>query len=302
MKTINKLIYKYLNKWFMNGCSDYNSLAVRKSCRTKAQARDSFRNLDIPYAEGEVFGGPLKALRFVRKHGFPVVVKPNVSGYSRGSYFPIETYRDLWKAMLAVKIWWPTSIIEKYLKGSNYRVVVVKDEIMSVIRRYPPFVMGDGKLTISELIDRENKVRQAMALHPVIHPISKNRRTKKYLRKQGLKMRSIPPKGQYVELYNKIALAPGGVVETIDKNKVAPENKELFFKLLNAFDASIFGIDVIFEKGIEENYRAQKCIFLELNSRPYLKMHHFPRYGSRQNLEPYYQKLDLVGVADSGVF
>ena len=68
------------------------------------------------------------------------------------------------------------------------------------------------------------------------------------------------------------------------------------------FDASIFGIDVIFEKGIEYGFRNQKCIFLELNSRPYLKMHHFPRFGPRQNLNIYYKKLDQLKVADSGVF
>ncbi|MCG8336714.1 MAG: cyanophycin synthetase [Proteobacteria bacterium] len=302
MKKLNKLIYRWISKIFMDGCSDYNTLEVRKKSRTKLQARAAFERENMPHAQGMKFLSPFKAVQFVKEHGFPVVIKPNVSGYSRGSHFPITNYRELWKAAILVKIWWPTSIIEQYLKGKNYRVVAVKGDLMSVIRRYPPFVIGDGKSTISELIDQENSIRKAMRLHPVIHPIQKNNRTKKYLKKQGMTLNTIPQKSEQVELYNKIALAPGGIVETIDKEHVAPENRELFLKILDAFNASIFGIDVIFEKGIETGYKSQKCIFLELNSRPYLKMHNYPRYGQRQSLEQYYQTLDSIELADSGVF
>ncbi|MCP4294277.1 MAG: cyanophycin synthetase [Proteobacteria bacterium] len=302
MKLLNKMIYKLISRWFMDGCSDYNSLSVRKSSRTKLQARESFAALNIPHAPGRIFLNPIQAVRFVKKHGFPVVIKPNVSGYSRGSHFPINNYKDLWKAAFAVKIWWPTSIIEKYLSGKNYRVVVIKDEIMSVIRRYPPFITGDGHQSIDQLIDQENQVRRSLELHPVIHPVQKNHRTRNHLKKQNLTLSSIPEAGQTIELYNKVALSPGGVVETIDKNSVAPKNRELFLKLLDSFDASIFGIDVIFEKGIEFDFQSQNCIFLELNSRPYLKMHHYPRFGSRQNFDPFYQKLEHLNIADSGGF
>lgn len=302
MKSINRLIYSWISKTFMDGCSDYNPLEVRKKSRTKEGARHAFAELNVPHAKGMKFINPFSAVKFVQQHGFPVVVKPNVSGYSRGSHFPINNYRELWKALLMVKIWWPTSIIEQYLKGKNYRVVVIKNEVMSVIRRYPPFVVGDGSSTISQLVDEENKTRLSMKLHPVIYPIPKNKMVENQLKKQGYNLDSIPAKGQHIELHNKIALAPGGTVEAIDKNTIVPENKELFLSVLKAFDANIFGIDVIFEKGIETAYTEQKCIFLELNSRPYLKMHNYPRYGEKQNLEPYFQRLNAIQLADSGVF
>lgn len=302
MKALNRMIYRWISKRFMDGCSDYNPLTVRKASRTKQQARDIFKQLEIPHAEGLVFVNPIQALRFVKRYGFPVVVKPNVSGYSRGSHFPINNRKDLWKALLAVKIWWPSSVIEQYLKGKNYRVVVVKNEIMSVIRRYPPFVTGNGQSTIAELIEQENQVRQEMNLYPVIHPIAKNRSTQAFLKKQGYALDSIPGEGQVVELHNKVALAPGGVVETIDKRTIAPENRMLFLKTLSALDANIFGIDVILEKGIEHPYTEQNCIFLELNSRPYLKMHHSPRFGQAEDLRPYIQQLETIELADAGVF
>jgi len=225
MKSLKRIIYSWVEEKFLGGCSNYNSLFTRKSCRSKKQAREMFSKNNIPHAKGDIFYGPVKPFRFVKKHGFPVVVKPNVSGFSWGSHFPINSYTDLLKAIFLVKIWWPSSVIEQYLEGKNYRIVVVKDEIMSVIRRYPPFVIGDGQSTISELIDSENKMRRQMALGPVIHPIQKSPGIRRFLKKKKLCLTSIPLKEEMVTLYNRISLAPGGVIETLDKNHVHEQNR-----------------------------------------------------------------------------
>jgi len=201
-----------------------------------------------------------------------------------------------------VKIWWPFSVVERYFEGANYRVTVANGKIMSVIRRYPPFVDGDGHSSINRLIDKENSIRRDMGLYPVIHPIPKDGRIIRFLRKKKLTLNSVPGAGERVTLFNRIALAPGGVIETIDKDSIPQENKELFLKILNVFQARIFGIDTIFEKGIAESYQSQKCIFLEINSRPYLKMHDFPRYGKKEDLAGFYKELDENEAGNADIF
>jgi D-alanine-D-alanine ligase-like ATP-grasp enzyme len=302
MKNLKKLLYSWIDKRFLGGCSSYNSLKTRQSCRSKKQAREMFKQHDIPHAKGSIFYTPFGAWTFVRQHGFPVVIKPNVSGFSRGSHFPITTYAGLLKASILVKIWWPSSVVEQYLQGSNYRIVVVKNEIMSVIQRYPPFVIGDGLSTIGELIDRENEIRQKMGLYPVMHPIEKNNGIKRFLRKKGLALSSTPSKNEQVILYNRISLAPGGVVEIIDKQTIHPDNSELFLRILPMFNANILGVDAIFSKGISSSHKEQEVIFLEVNSRPYLRMHDFPRYGTKQDLKPYYAALDGLDVQEQDIF
>lgn len=302
MKSIKRVIYSWVDRKFLGGCSNYNSLATRKSCRSKKQARDVFLKNSIPCASGEIFYGPFKALKYIKKNGFPVVIKPNVSGFSRGSYFPITSYQELFKAMLLVKFWWPSSVIEEYLEGKNYRVVVVKDEIMSIIRRYPPFVVGDGRSTIAELIDRENDIRDKMDLYPVIHPIEKSSGIARFLKKENLTFSSVVQEKEVVTLYNRISLAPGGVIETVEKDKIHDKNIELFMKILPLFHANILGVDAIFEKGAEIPYYDQRVIFLEVNSRPYLKMHDYPRYGEKQDLSHYYDVLNTLDVHQSDIY
>lgn len=302
MKKLKALIYAWISEKYMHGCSSYNSLDVRKSCRSKEQARAVFAENDVPHARGMVFTWPWVAHRFASQYGFPVVVKPNVSGYSRGSYFPINSFGELWRAIFLAKIWWPTTIIEQYLHGANYRVLATDHHMISVIRRYPPFVVGDGSSTISQLIDTENKVRQEMNLHPVIFPIKKSDQVVRHLAKHKLKLDSVPEQGQSVELFHRVALAPGGVVEIIDQTTIPDENRELFQRVVKMFGANVFGIDVIFEKGIETSYRDQKCIFIEVNSRPYMEMHYFPRFGVKEDFSADLAELDKIEIKDKDIF
>ncbi|WP_456380005.1 hypothetical protein [Thiolapillus sp.] len=302
MNYLKKNLYSWIDRLFLRGCSSYNSLQVRKSCRSKEQARRVFAANGIPHAEGEVFFNPWRAHRFAKAHGFPLVIKPNVSGFSRGSHFPINNYYELWKAALMVKIWWPTSVVEKYLQGKNYRVLAGNNAIISVIRRYPPFVVGDGQSTIAALIDEENRTREKMGLYPVIHPIPKNRQIQKHLQKQRLDLDSIPEKNQQVILFNRISLAPGGVVEIIATEHIPSGNQELFLRILELFHANILGIDVIMEGGIEQPWGTQKCIFLEVNSRPFTAMHNAPRYGKAEDLSAHFQRLDALEVGQKDIY
>lgn len=299
---IKKIIYAWISKTLMGGCSNYNSLAVRKSCRSKEQARDKFKQGGIPHAQGLIFFNPFSAIKFAKKFGFPLVIKPNVSGFSRGSHFPIRDYKALWKAIFLAKCWWPFTVVEQYLEGKNYRVVVANGEVVSVLQRYAPSVKGDGHSTIRELMQVENAIREKMQLYPVISPLKETPQSRAYLAKQGLNFESIPEAGQRVTLFYRISLAPGGVVEVIKKERLPAVNIALFKNVLDLFDANILGIDVILEKGIEFDYREQQCIFLEVNSRPYLKMHDYPRYGDVEDLSEQMALLDALDITQSDTF
>lgn len=302
MLGLKRRLYANISKKFMNDCSSYNSLEVRRGCRSKKQARDTFAANNVPHAKGQIFLGPLAAYHFVQEHGFPVVIKPNVSGFSRGSYFPITNYKELYKALLLAKIWWPTTVIEQYLEGKNYRVVVIDGEIMSAIERFPPTVVGNGQDSIRTLAKTENAIREKMGLFPTIHPILESEQTVKHLAKQGLTFDSVPAENESITLFYRIALAPGGTINTIDKTSIPEQNKALFLQVLKMFDANILGIDIIMEQGIDVPHDQQKCIMLEVNSRPYLKMHDVPRNGVKEDLTPYYDKLNRLEIAQSDTY
>ncbi|SMM99942.1 Glutamate--cysteine ligase [uncultured Candidatus Thioglobus sp.] len=295
-----KPLHQFLSRFFLSGCSDYNSLKVRRACRSKAQARAAFKENSLPYAKGGTFVNPFSTFTFAKKYGFPLVVKPNVGGFSRGAYFPIENKAQLLKASISVKKWWPVSIVEQYLLGKNYRVVMTKFGVMSVLRRYPPFVVGDGKHSIGALIDIENNSRRQMQLAPITVEIPKNSAIKKHLKQKKMSFYSVPEAGKKIELHHKISLKLGACIEVVDKIKLTESNAKDLQQILDYFDANILGIDVICQRGIEVDFNAQKCIFLELNSRPFLKMHDNPRYGAKpEDLQNFYNKLNQLEIIDN---
>ena len=289
---MKRIIYKLLSKYFLTGCSHYNSLSVRRACRSKAQAKNIFTKFNLPVAKGRVFYLPWQAVSFVKRHGFPVVIKPNVGGFSRGAYFPISHYSALVSASIFVKKWWLSSMIEKYLAAKNYRILVVSSGVMSIIKRYPPFVIGNGRDNIASLIDNENRTRKKMYFLDAIPLIPKNKEILHYLHTQHLHLNTIPVLGERIYLHNKIALKLGSVVKIVDKERMSINNKDALAQILKYLSAHILGIDIICERGLSVDFNAQQCIFLEINSRPFLKMHNFPRYGKPQDLSVYYEKLN----------
>ena len=204
--------------------------------------------------------------------------------------------------MFWAKVWWPTTIIEQYLQGANYRVLTTREGFVSVIRRYPPFVIGNGTDSVRQLVEKENRIREQMKLYPVIHPIATDDKARRHLEKQGLSLDSVPEEGQHVEVFHRVALAPGGVIEIIDKDTIPEQNRALFMQVVEMFGANILGIDVIFEKGIEVPWDEQKCILIEVNSRPYIEMHHYPRYGEAEDFSAALAKLDKLDLKDTDIF
>lgn len=302
MRKLKALIYAWLSERYMHGCSNYNSLQIRKGCRSKGQSRAIFAKNDVPHARGLTFFCPWRVHKFAKQHGFPLVIKPNVSGYSRGSYFPINSYGELYKAIFWAKAWWPITVVEQYLAGANYRVLATDHALVSVIRRYPPSVIGNGKDSIATLVDNENIIREKMKLHPTIFPITKSGQVIKHLKKQKLTLESVPQQDKQIDLFHRVALAPGGVVETIAQDTIDEDNKRLFMAVVKMFGANVLGIDVIFEQGIEISHKRQKCIFIEVNSRPYMKMHYYPRYGEVEDFSSSLAELDQLDISDKDIF
>ena len=76
----------------------------------------------------------------------------------------------------------------------------------------------------------------------------------------------------------------------------------MLLNILKETEANILGIDVIAKKGIEIDFNQQQCIFLELNSRPNLKMHNYPRFGEKEDLAAFYYKLNQLDIQDTKIF
>ena len=55
-------------------------------------------------------------------------------------------------------------------------------------------------------------------------------------------------------------------------------------------------------KYLKRGNKEQEVVFLEVNSRPYLKLHDYPRYGKNQDLKEYYTALNALDDQEKEYF
>ena len=234
----------------------------------------------IPVAQGSVCKNYQEALSCVRKIEFPVVVKPRTGSLSRHTTCNINTKEGLTEAVQVARMISNEFIVEKFIPGYIYRATVVDGEVVGVCKREAPNVIGDGISTINDLIHTKNQDPLRGDPHQknfTLHKIQFGNKAEILLAEQGVALDETLPVNKKVYLHNKIILSCGADIHDVT-DVVHPDNLTLFKKIYDLCRIPVIGIDVI-SRDISRSYLQEPCITLEINSLPYIDMHHYPTTG-----------------------
>jgi D-alanine-D-alanine ligase-like ATP-grasp enzyme len=138
-----------------------HAMTLRASLE-KSLAHDLLTELGIPVPEHVVFDAVrlAPALDFLERHPGGVVVKPaGGTGGGIGITASVRTERQLRRAVLFAARKSSRVLVEALAGGDVHRVLFLDGELLDVVRREPPHVVGDGRASVRELIDRENTRR-----------------------------------------------------------------------------------------------------------------------------------------------
>ncbi len=242
----------------------------------KAVLKKKFVPAGIPMAKGRSCFTFSTALGTMRSVGTPVITKPNLGSRSRHSTVHIMTEDELRRGFMTAKQLSPWVIIEQELKGFVFRILLVNGRPMHVVRREPPFVMGDGIHAIKELIAEENKNPRRHG--GLFHPIPVDEDVLKELAHQGLTLDSVPTKGTMQVLSMHASRFYGG--STTDMTDAAhPDNMALFRKIGDVLGDPLVGVDFIIDD-MTRSWREQiPCGVIECNSLPNTDLHHEVLFG-----------------------
>jgi len=252
----------------------------------KAEIKKILRQNELSFVEGKSFWSRARGLKYARQLGWPLVAKPRWGSVSRHVFLNIKNEAALKRAIGAVKKICPAFIVEKYLAGAEvYRATLVNFKLGGVVKRLPANIVGDGHRTITQLIEAKNshpwrgepKQKNATYLKIVI-----DETTRQLLNSVNLSLDSVPAANQRVFLQEKVILDLGADLIEVS-GYVHSDNQALFEKIAEIFDARILGVDFLAED-IGISWKEQKCAIIELNSLPFIDMHHFPLEGAPRNL------------------
>jgi len=233
------------------------------------------KSYNFPHLQGKVVASTRAALRAGHEIGFPLVVKPRHGSLSRHTTVNIRDDGELIKAIKIVQMIAKEFIVERYISGGVYRVVVVRNKMVACALREAPYVVGDGVCNIKDLVRIRN-------INYPSHPIKITPKIISFLRKEGKDISTVPMKGEYVYLNDKVVLAGGACVRDVT-DLIHSDNVDLLEKVSSKLKTGLVGFDIITED-ISLPYHKLPFAIIEANSAPYIDMHHFPDSGKGRNI------------------
>ncbi|MBI5420925.1 MAG: hypothetical protein HZA35_01280 [Parcubacteria group bacterium] len=242
----------------------------------------------LPTPEGKHFWffNAKKAFSYGIQLGFPLMIKPRNGSASRHCTFNVRDEKQLSLAIKKVFRLDPCVIVERFISNTTlFRATVVDAQFVACAKRIPANVVGDGTQTIQELITTKNKEprrKKAPDKTTTLYHITYDHTSERLLKEHGYSLTTIPQKGEMVILQEKGIIDLGG--DPIDVTSlVHPDNISLFRTIAKLFNTKLVGMDFLAED-IIKSWKNQRCAILELNSLPYIDIHHFPAEGSPQNV------------------
>src|SRR5690606_31245851 len=136
--------------------SETSNIAVELAC-DKEDTKFLLEQAEIPIPKGEIIRRESSLEEAVKYVGYPLVTKPVDGNHGRGITVNINNWEDALTGFRAAKEVSNAVIIEKYVVGFDYRILVINHKLIAAARRTPAHVMGDGKSTIQQLIEEVNK-------------------------------------------------------------------------------------------------------------------------------------------------
>lgn len=238
---------------------------------------------NIPVAEGRKVFNIIGLLREAEFIGYPVVIKPQYGNKGKGVMLNLKNEKELIKAYTSLLKITKDIIIEKYVKGNDYRICVVDYKVVAASLRVVPFVIGDGKSNIKALINiLNNDPLRGQDHEKPLTTIKFDKELCNCLYRQNMSLDYIPNKGEKVILRENANLSTGGIaVDCTDD--VCDENIDYCIRAAKTLGLDICGVDICTED-ISIPIDKQNGIVMEVNAAPGIRMHHFPSQGKKRDV------------------
>ncbi len=259
-----------------------SNIAVDIACN-KEQTKKILGDNAIPVAKGDICVDEEDLRNTIDRIGYPIVLKPLDGNHGKGASINVKTWEDALAGMEFAKKYGRKVIVEKFITGHDFRVLVIDNKMVAAAQRVPANVVGDGQSTISQLIEETNKdPRRGYGHENVLTEITVDRDTTDLLGKRGYSLDTVPAKDEVVYLKSTANLSTGGTSIDIT-DMIHPENVFLAERIARVIGLDVCGIDIM-AKNLTQPLKETGGVILEVNAAPGFRMHLAPSEGLARNV------------------
>ncbi len=238
---------------------------------------------EVPVPKGDIIRSEAGLKDAVDYVGYPLVVKPISGNHGRGITTNVLNWEDALKAFKAAKKVSRSIIIEKFITGDDYRLLVINYKLVAAAKRTPAHVIGDGKSTVQELINKVNEdPNRGYGHEKVLTMIDVNDLTLSILKEKNKSLKSVLDKNEVLNLKDTANLSTGGTAEDVT-DIVHPYNIFMVERIAKIIGLDICGIDIM-TTDIGQPLPETGGAVLEVNAGPGFRMHLAPAGGLPRNV------------------
>src|SRR3989344_5182126 len=219
-KIVGQITFKNGRKrYFRFSNIDLNTLGSSEIAKDKDFANFFMKSMGYPTITGKTFfsdelcaqmnsrNNIHAAYKYAQKITFPVFVKPNSGSQGVGACKTF-TKQEFYKAMRFIFTRDRLALVQKAVEGEDYRIVVLDNKVISAYQRIALNVIGDGKSTVGQLLNKKQSLFVKNGRDTKIN--QKDFRIIQKLKRQGLSMKSIIEKNRQIFLLDNANLSSGG--------------------------------------------------------------------------------------------
>lgn len=257
-------------------------VAVDIAC-DKELTKKILKDACIPVAEGFTVYDEEEAIDLAHSIGFPVVIKPKCGNQGKGVSVNLRCDEEVRDAFKIADKYSKDIIIEKFISGKDYRVLVVGDNVAAVSQRIPPSVVGDGISTIKELVEAENNnPKRGIDHERQLTKIIIDDICMATMKKLGFSLDSVLSEGERLYLRENANLSTGGTARDCT-DIIHPYNIELATRAAMLIGLDVAGVDIT-TPDISKPITDTGGVIIEVNAAPGIRMHHYPAEGKPRNV------------------
>lgn len=264
-------------------CTSQTSYLAVEIAKDKEMTSRLLAQAGLPVPPSILAHSEDEAVEAAESLGYPVVTKPYDGNHGRGVTLNLTTADDVREGFRLASAESNAIVVEKFLTGRDYRILVINGQVVAVAERVPGHVIGDGTHTIRELVDLVNRdPRRGIGHEKVLTRIELDEQAEFLLRKAKLTADSVLPDGQPFYLRLTANLSTGGT--SIDRtDEIHYENVQLAQRAIQIIGLDIGGVDFV-TPDIAKPAADNGGGIVEVNAGPGFRMHLAPSEGQPRNV------------------
>lgn len=284
--------------------TDHTPAIAESISRDKDLTKTLLQSCGVPVPEGKIVSSTQEAWEAAEDIGLPVVIKPCDGNHGRGVFIELSKREEIESAYQIALSEGSEVLVEKYITGTEHRLLVVGEKLVAATRGDSVSIIGDGRSTISELIELQinsDPRRGNTEDHP-LNLIRLDSAAKMEIAHQGYDSNSVIPSGK------EVLVQRNGNHAFDVTDEVHPSTASIASLAARIIGLDIAGIDLVV-KDIAYPLSEQGGAVVEVNAGPSLLMHIKPAVGTPrpvgqaivENLFPNDDngRIPIVGVSGS---